>query len=130
MSKSTAAIVISVIALLASFYATSDKLNINGFIDQNLRSTTEEDHPLELISFEAPEIIEPWMYDECTQSMVSQCASNIEASVLTCAKAYADKGKNIQADLACVKNLMASAKTCWPCICSEAQKRNWKVYGC
>lgn len=133
MSKNTAALVISVIALLTALYSTSDKINVSQFIDQNLRQTEqleEQDHPLNLISFEAPDIIEPWMYDECTQSMVIDCAASIESTVKTCSKAYADKGKNIQADLACIKDLMADRKRCWPCICAEAQKRGWKVWGC
>lgn len=85
---------------------------------------------MDLISFEAPDVIEPWMLEECTNTMVSNCAASIEATVKSCAKAYADKGKNIQADLQCVKDLMADRKNCWPCICSEAQKRNWKIWGC
>lgn len=129
MSKNTAALVISVIALLTALYSTSDKIDFKQIIDQNLRQV-EEQHPLDLISFEAPDIIEPWMYDECTQAMVVDCASNIESTVKTCSKAYAGKGKDIQADLACIKDLMADRKNCWPCVCSEAQKRGWKVYGC
>lgn len=76
MSKNTAALVISVIALLTALYSTSDKVDFKQFIDQNLREV-EADHPMDLISFEAPDIIEPWMYDECTQSMVVDCAGSI-----------------------------------------------------
>lgn len=60
MSKNIAALVVSVIALLTALYSTSDKTNLKKFIDQNLRETEIKDqHPMDFISFETPEIVKP-----------------------------------------------------------------------
>ena len=45
-------------------------------------------------------------------------------------KAAEEKGKDIPADLECMKYLTEVEKDCWPCICYVAEKKDWKIKGC
>lgn len=67
---------------------------------------------------------------DCSIQLAAECAFDIDRTVRACSAAFDGEGTNIIADLKCAKDLMASKKHCWPCICYEAQKRGWKVIGC
>lgn len=67
---------------------------------------------------------------DCTNQLAVECAFDIEKTVVHCAAAFESEGANIVADLKCAKDLLADKKTCWPCICYEAQKKGWHVIGC
>ena len=67
---------------------------------------------------------------DCTAQLAVECAFDIEKTVVACAAAFESGGANIIADLKCTKDLLADKKTCWPCICYEAQKKSWHIIGC
>lgn len=72
----------------------------------------------------------PFVVQDCTTQLAIECAFDIEKTVVACAAAFESEGGNIIADLKCAKDLLADKKTCWPCICYEAQKKGWKIIGC
>jgi hypothetical protein len=67
---------------------------------------------------------------DCTTQLAAECALDIEKTVKACAAAFETQGGNIIADIKCAKDLLADKKTCWPCICFEAEKKGWKIIGC
>jgi hypothetical protein len=67
---------------------------------------------------------------QCTESLVVECAADIELTVRNCAAAFETGGANIIADIKCAKDLLSDKKHCWPCICAEAKKKGWKIIGC
>ena len=67
---------------------------------------------------------------DCTPKLAAECAIVIELTILDCSKAFETEGSDIIADLKCAKDLLANRKTCWPCICYEAEKKGWKIVGC
>lgn len=48
----------------------------------------------------------------------------------TCDKAAKGKGKDIQADIECVKYSAATKTDCWPCICDIAKDGGYNIKGC
>ena len=73
----------------------------------------------------------PYIFStECTESLVVECAADIEMTVRNCAAAFETEGANIIADIKCAKDLLADKKHCWPCICAEAKIRGWHIIGC
>lgn len=67
---------------------------------------------------------------DCTESLVVECAADIEMTIRACAAAFESQGSNIIADIKCAKDLLADKKHCWPCICAEAKKKGWHIIGC
>ena len=67
---------------------------------------------------------------DCTTQLAAECALDIEKTVKACAAAFETQGGNIIADIKCAKDLLSDKKTCWPCICFEAEKKGWKIIGC
>ena len=47
-----------------------------------------------------------------------------------CEKAAKAKGKDLPADLECIKYFQKVEKECWPCICEIAHAAHWTVKGC
>jgi hypothetical protein len=48
--------------------------------------------------------------------------NDINQSYKVCEKAAEEKGKDLPADLECMKYLATVEKDCWPCICFVAKK--------
>ena len=80
----------------------------------------------ETVQMEMPSIFTT----DCTESLVVECAADIEMTVRACAAAFESQGSNIIADIKCAKDLLADKKHCWPCICAEAKKKGWHIIGC
>ena len=74
--------------------------------------------------------IKPYGAADCTTQLAAECALDIERTVKACAAAFESEGANIIADIKCAKDLLSDKKTCWPCICYEAEKKGWKIIGC
>jgi hypothetical protein len=68
--------------------------------------------------------------DNCSQDAEIRCINDINNSYKICTKAAQEKGKDLVADIECMKYLATVEKDCWPCICFVAKKKGWKVRGC
>lgn len=68
--------------------------------------------------------------DQCTQDLEIKCMSDISHGYKVCEKAAEEKGKDLPADIECMKYLASVEKDCWPCICFVAKKEGWKIRGC
>ena len=58
------------------------------------------------------------------------CIDDINKAYPVCEKAAHEKGKDINADLECMKYFTSVEKDCWECICLIANEAGWKVKGC
>ena len=70
------------------------------------------------------------LQEDCSWTLELKCATDINNAYKLCEKAAEEKGKDIPADLECMKYLTEVEKDCWPCICYVAEKKEWKVKGC
>ena len=68
--------------------------------------------------------------DECPHDLEVLCIDDINKAYPICEKAAQEKGKDLPADLECVKYITQMDKDCWPCICFVAHTFNWKIKGC
>ena len=55
--------------------------------------------------------------NECPQDLEVKCIDDINKAYPICQKAAQEKGKDLPADLNCMKYLSTVEKDCWPCIC-------------
>lgn len=67
---------------------------------------------------------------ECPLEREIKCVDDLRAAYPYCEKAAAAKGKDMNADLQCMKYFYSVEQDCWPCICFIAQKEHWKIKGC
>ena len=68
--------------------------------------------------------------ENCSQDTEIRCINDINNSYKICTQAAQEKGKDVFADIECMKYLATVGKDCWLCICFVAHKRGWKVRGC
>lgn len=68
--------------------------------------------------------------EECPHDVEVKCIDDINKAYPICEKAAEEKGKDIPADLECMKYFTQVDKDCWPCICLVAQEAKWKIKGC
>lgn len=68
--------------------------------------------------------------DECPHELEVHCIDDINKAYPVCEKAAEEKGKDLPADLECMKYITQMEKDCWPCICLIAHINHWKVRGC
>ena len=71
-----------------------------------------------------------FMADECPHDLEVRCIDDINKVYPICEKAAQEKGKDIPADLDCMKYATKMEKDCWPCICWIAEQEKWKIKGC
>ncbi len=55
--------------------------------------------------------------NECPHDLEVKCIDDINKAYPICQKAAQEKGKDVPADLNCMKYLSSVEKDCWPCIC-------------
>lgn len=67
---------------------------------------------------------------ECPHDLEVLCIDDINKAYPYCKKASEDKGKDLPADLECMKYMASIEKDCWPCICWVAQQEKWNIKGC
>lgn len=58
--------------------------------------------------------------DDCPHDLEELCISDINKALPICEKAAKAKGKDVPADLECIKYFTEVEKDCWPCICGIA----------
>ena len=68
--------------------------------------------------------------EECPHDVEVLCIDDINKAYPICEKAAQEKGKDIPADLECMKYFAQVDKDCWPCICLIAEVNHWKIKGC
>lgn len=68
--------------------------------------------------------------DTCTHELETRCIDDINKAYPICEKAAKEKGKDLPADLECMKYFTKMDKDCWPCICYIANLEHWKIKGC
>lgn len=68
--------------------------------------------------------------DECPQDLEALCITDINKAYPICEKAAQEKGKDLPADLECMKYFTQIEKDCWPCICFFAKTAGWNIKGC
>ena len=68
--------------------------------------------------------------DECPHNLEVLCIDDINKAYPICEKSAQEKGKDIPADIECLKYFTSMEKDCWPCICFVAKKKAWKFRGC
>lgn len=68
--------------------------------------------------------------DECPHDVEVRCIDDINKAYPICQKASQEKGKDLPADLQCMKYLTQTDKDCWPCICLIAHEAKWNIMGC
>ncbi len=68
--------------------------------------------------------------DTCPHDLEVKCVDDINKSYKICDQAAKEKGKDLPADLECLKFLTSVEKDCWPCICFVAKTEGWKIKGC
>lgn len=66
----------------------------------------------------------------CPHDLEVLCIDDINKAYPDCEKAAREKGKDIPADLECMKYMAKVEKDCWPCICWVAQQEKWTIKGC
>lgn len=54
---------------------------------------------------------------ECPHDLEILCIDDINKAYPVCEKAAQEKGKDLPADLECMKYFTKMDKDCWPCIC-------------
>ena len=59
--------------------------------------------------------------EECTHDAEIRCIDDINKAYPICEKAAEEKGKDLPADLECMKYFTKMDKDCWPCICVVAK---------
>jgi hypothetical protein len=62
--------------------------------------------------------------------MLTTVLNSIIIVIDICDKAAREKGKDIQADIDCVKYSAATKTDCWPCLCDIAKAGNYNIKGC
>jgi hypothetical protein len=67
---------------------------------------------------------------DCPHDLEVKCIDDINKAYPACKKAEEDKGKDLPADLECIKYMATVEKECWPCICWVAQQEKWTIKGC
>jgi len=67
---------------------------------------------------------------DCTLPKEIKCLDDINSAYPICDKAAESKGKDVIADLQCMKYFYKMEQDCWPCICYVANKQDWKIKGC
>jgi hypothetical protein len=72
----------------------------------------------------------PAVAADCPHNLEVKCINDINAAYPICEKAAQEQGKDLPADLDCMKYLTQMDKDCWPCICYFAQVNKWKIKGC
>lgn len=60
--------------------------------------------------------------DQCPEALAVECAADVQLTIKECSKAI-DEKIDIEADLHCVKDLLADKKHCWPCVCYLAKQK-------
>ena len=68
--------------------------------------------------------------EECPHDVEVLCIDDINKAYPICEKAAQEKGKDLPADLECMKYFAQVDKDCWPCICLIAEVNHWKIKGC
>lgn len=68
--------------------------------------------------------------DQCPHDLEVKCIDDINKAFPVCEKAAQAKGKDIPADLECMKYMATVEKECWPCICYIAKQEKWNIKGC
>ena len=59
---------------------------------------------------------------ECPLEREVKCVDDLRAAYPYCEKAAQSKGKDMNADLQCMKYFYSVEQDCWPCICFIAEK--------
>ncbi len=67
---------------------------------------------------------------ECPHDLEVLCIDDINKAYPKCKKASEEKGKDLPADLECMKYMVSVEKDCWPCICWVAETEKWNIKGC
>ena len=67
---------------------------------------------------------------ECPHDLETLCIHDINQAYPVCEKAAAGKGKDVPADLNCLKYFSSMSSDCWPCICWVASINKWNIKGC
>ena len=67
---------------------------------------------------------------QCPHDLEVLCIDDINKAYPACEKAAHEKGKDIPADLDCLKYFANVSKDCWPCISWIASINKWKIKGC
>lgn len=67
---------------------------------------------------------------DCPHDLEVRCIDDINKAYPICEKAAKEKGKDVDADLNCLKYFLSMEQDCWPCICWVAQVQHWKIAGC
>lgn len=66
----------------------------------------------------------------CSHDKEVLCIDDINKAYATCEKAAHEKGKDVPADLDCVKYFASMSSDCWECICWVAEYNKWPIKGC
>lgn len=67
---------------------------------------------------------------DCPHDLEVRCIDDINKAYPVCKKSAEEKGKDLPADLECLKYMTTVEKECWPCICWVAQQEKWSIKGC
>ena len=68
--------------------------------------------------------------DDCPHDLEVMCIDDINKAYPICEKAAEEHGKDLPADLDCMKYMAKVEKDCWPCICFIAKQEGWHIKGC
>lgn len=68
--------------------------------------------------------------EECPKDVEVLCIDDINKGYPVCEQAAEEKGKDIPADIECMKFFAKIDKDCWPCICLVAEVNKWHIKGC
>jgi len=68
--------------------------------------------------------------DTCTEPMQIACVDDFRAAYPVCEKAAQSQGKDLPAELACLKYYNKMKGECWPCICFIAHQEHLNINGC
>jgi hypothetical protein len=68
--------------------------------------------------------------NECTEAMQIACADDFRLAYPVCKKSAESGGKDIPAELACMKYFNKMKPECWPCICNLAKMDHIPIQGC
>jgi hypothetical protein len=67
---------------------------------------------------------------DCPHNLEILCIDDVNKAYPICEKAAQEKGKDLPADLECMKYFTQMDKDCWPCICYFASVNKWHIKGC
>ena len=67
---------------------------------------------------------------DCPVDREQKCVDDFRVALPYCVKAAEAQGKDVPADINCLKYFHTMEQDCWPCICYLADKEKVTIKGC